>query len=138
MHMSIQEVFRKWHFTQLYVAAGGPECSSFDQSSCITLHALKYLHNTARSEAHPILLKPVHTAVKTAVMHLNMFVDTQLAAAHSICGTMTTVMKVLTGTWKRQGGAIEHDTCIQHAACSDETGNMIASLSLVHSVEIHD
>ena len=120
------------------VAAGRPECSSLDQRSCMTLHALKDLHNTARSEAHPMLLKPVLSAVKTAVMHLNMSVNTQLAAAHSMCGTMTTVTKLLTGTWKRQGETNEQDTCTQLAACSDETSNMVAVLSMVSSVEIHN
>ena len=51
---------------------------------------------------------------------------------------MTTVTKLLTGTWKRQGETNEQDTCTQLAACSDETSNMIAVLSMVSSVEIHN
>ena len=84
-----------------------------------------------------MLLKPVHSAVKTAVMHLNISADTQLAAAHSICSTMTTVTALLTGTWKRQDETKEQDTWTQLAACSNETGNMIAVMSMVSSVEIH-
>jgi len=47
-----------------------------------------------------MLLKPVHGAVKTAVMYVDKSVNTQLAAVHSVCGTTTTVTKLLTGTWK--------------------------------------
>lgn len=91
MHVGIEEVFRQWRFTQPDVAAGRPERSRVDQKICMTLHAPKDLHDTAHSAAHPMLLKPVHTAVKTAVMHLNMSDGTELAAAHSICSTVTTV-----------------------------------------------
>ncbi len=33
-------------------------------------------------------------------MYADKSVNTQLAAVHSVCGTMTTVTKLLTGTWK--------------------------------------
>ncbi len=45
---------------------------------------LKQLQDTACSEAHPTLLKPVLSAVKTAVMHLYKSVKAQLAAVYSV------------------------------------------------------
>ena len=77
--------FSMWRSAQTYVAAKG--------SLLLLLLLLKKLQDTACYEAHPTLLKPVHS---------QMSVNSQLAAAHSICGTTTTVTKLLMGTRKMQ------------------------------------
>ena len=56
-----------------------------------------------------MLLKPVQIAAKTAVMSVN----TQLAAAHSICGKTRTVTVLVTGIWKGQGWTNAEGTCTQ-------------------------
>jgi len=70
--------FRRQRFAQTDVTARRPASISIDQRSCMPLHAQK-----------PTQRFSSLCAVKTAFMHMNKTVNLPLAAAHSICGTMT-------------------------------------------------
>jgi len=104
----------------------------------MTLHALTELHDTARSEAHPMLTQTCARCsqdcchVRRQVSQYSACCSPQRLRHHDNSN------KVADGHMERQDEANDQDACTQLAACSDETGNMIAVLSMVSAMAEHN